>query len=84
MKLGVDKADNPSMKSARCFMQKQLGYLINHKCNRAGATCNTGITEGFSYLVGCANILLVHGSCSFQPNFLNVYACCPVHQPNTW
>jgi hypothetical protein len=38
-----------------CFMHRQLGFLTNHKCNHPGYTCNTPDTEGFSYMIGCAD-----------------------------
>lgn len=54
--LGYDPVDSPLRKSAACFMQRQLGYIFNHKCERnlPGYSCNTNSTEGFSYMVGCA------------------------------
>lgn len=39
-----------------CFMERQLGFTTNNKCDGARAMfqCNTGSSEGYSYIVGCA------------------------------
>jgi hypothetical protein len=48
--------DDPQMRSARCFIQKQLGHLVNHKCpadrNQTEFGCNTDSVEGYSYMMG--------------------------------
>lgn len=41
----------------RCFLQRQLGYMFNHKCNTPGSSCNTADAEGFSYMVGYASAI---------------------------
>ena len=38
----------------RCFMHKQLGYLLNHKCHEDGLVCDTRDALGYSYIAGCA------------------------------
>jgi hypothetical protein len=53
-KYGFDEMDQPKMKAARCFMQRQLGFVTNHKCERSNATCATKGKAGFSYIVGYA------------------------------
>ena len=53
--LGYDSLESPLRKSAACFMQRQLGYIFNHKCAFGNTTCNTPDNEGFSYMVGCAS-----------------------------
>ena len=52
--LGYDAVESPLRKSAACFMQRQLGYIFNHKCQFSNSSCNTPDSEGFSYMVGCA------------------------------
>lgn len=39
-----------------CFMERQLGFTTNNKCSGPTAMfkCNTGATEGFSYITGYA------------------------------
>eukprot|EP00892_Ulva_mutabilis_P000098 jgi/Ulvmu1/10089/UM006_0036.1 len=51
-RLAFDADDSPLRKDAACFMQRQLGYIFNHKCETRGSSCNTNGTEGFSYMVG--------------------------------
>jgi hypothetical protein len=53
-KLGINAFTDQKMKDARCLMQRELGYLTNHKCARSGYKCNTATAEGWSYMVGCA------------------------------
>ena len=55
--LGLDPVNSTEARSARCFMHHQLGYLTNHLCDSGQGACNTGSTEGFSYLIGCALFL---------------------------
>ena len=63
-KLGVDSYGSADAKGARCFMERELGYLTNHKCSRGGDyKCSTGDSEGWSYMVGCA-LLDLHHACS--------------------
>ena len=58
-KMGLDSYDSEFNKRARCMMQRELGYLTNHKCTRTdGSKCNTGSSEGWSYMVGCAPALI--------------------------
>lgn len=52
--LGYDSLESPLRKSAACFVQRQLGYVFNHKCLPTNSSCNTPDSEGFSYMVGCA------------------------------
>jgi hypothetical protein len=55
-KLAVDDYDNVEARRARCLVQRQLGFLLNHKCTTspgAGSKCVTSSTEGWSYMVGC-------------------------------
>lgn len=58
LKAGSDGFDDDDAKNARCFMHRELGYITNHKCGAgrpAGQyACNTGESEGFSYMIGCA------------------------------
>lgn len=53
-----DQFIQTEMVESRCFMQRQLGYIFNHKCadskKMVSSSCNTPTTEGFSYMVGCA------------------------------
>ena len=60
---GFDSWNKTEMVESRCFMQRQLGYIFNHKCSAdekttAKSPCNTPGAEGFSYMVGCAQTLL--------------------------
>lgn len=52
-----DAANKTEMVDARCFMQRQLGYIFNHKCldppEPEVYKCNTADAEGWSYMVGC-------------------------------
>jgi hypothetical protein len=52
-KLAVDGYDNVEARRARCLVQRQLGFLLNHKCTTTGSKCVTSSTEGWSYMVGC-------------------------------
>ena len=58
-KLGV--LNSAAERDSHCFMQRQLGYMFNHKCadtsENSGAACNTGDSEGFAYMVGYAPLL---------------------------
>lgn len=58
MQTSGEAFDDPQMMSARCFIQKQLGHLVNHKCvssrDPAEFGCNTDSVEGYSYMMGCA------------------------------
>jgi hypothetical protein len=56
-KLVVDDYTNEDARAARCFMQRQLGYLTNHKCTIPSSMCNTPDSEGYSYMVGCGTII---------------------------
>lgn len=64
--LNYDSVESPLRKSAACFVQRQLGYTLNHKCPATNAetfnsTCNTPEPlngEGFSYMVGCVPLIL--------------------------
>ena len=52
-----DKLQGSISKDAQCFMDRQLGFSINNKCeesNTAKFKCATGADEGYSYMVGCA------------------------------
>ena len=55
---GFDEFNSTTMADSRCFMQRQLGYIFNHKCpedtKSSNSSCNTPDAEGFSYMVGCA------------------------------
>ena len=53
--LGYDAVDSPFRRDAACFMQRQLGYIFNHKCTTKDYSCNTQGPDGFSYMVGCAH-----------------------------
>lgn len=53
-RFSLGQQDTRRVRDARCFMHQQLGYLLNHKCDTAGSSCNTPDAEGFSYMVGCA------------------------------
>eukprot|EP00892_Ulva_mutabilis_P000075 jgi/Ulvmu1/10068/UM006_0015.1 len=50
--LGFDLVDSKARKDAACFMQRQLGYIFNHKCTTRDNSCNTNGPDGFSYMVG--------------------------------
>ena len=56
--LGYDGVSSKARKDAACFMQRQLGYIFNHKCTTRGSSCNTRGPDGFSYMVGCDALLL--------------------------
>lgn len=56
----IDPFDSSEAQAIRCFMQNQLGYLTNHRCSSGDGKCNTGTSEGFSYLIGCGLSLLQH------------------------
>lgn len=62
-KTSGDPFDDPQMRSARCFIQKQLGHLLNHKCSGsrdpAAFKCNTASEEGYSYLMGHAPSFII-------------------------
>lgn len=49
-------------RQAHCFMQRQLGYMYNHKCadnaEHGDSSCNTDDSEGFSYIVGY--VVVIH------------------------
>ena len=49
-------AARADVKAALCFMQRQVGYTVNAKCDAGSEKrmCATSSTEGFSYIVGCA------------------------------
>jgi hypothetical protein len=49
----VDGAD---MRAARCFMQRQVTFTVNSKCEGGASECKcaTSGDEGWSYIVGCA------------------------------
>ena len=51
--LNFDEPSSAARSRNRCFLQRQMGYLFNHKCSTPGSSCNTPDNEGFSYLVGC-------------------------------
>eukprot|EP00892_Ulva_mutabilis_P000072 jgi/Ulvmu1/10065/UM006_0012.1 len=51
-RLAYDAEDSAERKDAACFMQRQLGFIFNHKCDTPGNSCNTPGEEGFSYMVG--------------------------------
>lgn len=57
----LDLLNSAAVPDSTCFMQRQLGYIFNHKCadsaDNSDSSCNTPDSEGFSYLVGCATIL---------------------------
>jgi hypothetical protein len=55
-KLVVDDYGSEDARAARCFLQRQLGYLTNHKCNDTSSKCSTPDSEGWSYMVGCGLI----------------------------
>ena len=44
-------------RESNCFIQRQMGYIFNHKCaddeEHGDSSCNTSDSEGFSYVVGC-------------------------------
>jgi hypothetical protein len=52
--VGLDGFFDDDMKDVRCMMQRELGYLTNHKCARSDAAykCVTPTAEGWSYMVG--------------------------------
>lgn len=65
--LGIEDEGSDSMIGARCFIEGQLGYILNHKCSAASPpspssdgsytlpqTCITPDQEGFSFIIGCA------------------------------
>jgi hypothetical protein len=65
-----DGFKTPNMVQSRCFMQRQLGYIFNHKCAASAksrtSSCNTRSAEGFSYMVGydsaCFPLSVLRGS----------------------
>ena len=50
--LDFDAGDSAARVRNRCFLQRQMGYFFNHKCDAAGSSCNTPDDAGFSYMVG--------------------------------
>eukprot|EP00892_Ulva_mutabilis_P000082 jgi/Ulvmu1/10074/UM006_0021.1 len=71
--LGYDSQESPLRKSAACFMQRQLGYIFNHKCPFGNTTCNTPDAEGFSYMVGFGSYYptRIHSRDASYPFFSN-------------
>ena len=57
--LGAAEGPTQARKDVACFMQRQLGYIFNHKCVDRESSCDTHGPDGFSYMVGCAAL---HGS----------------------
>ena len=62
--LGYDPVNSKARKDAACFMQRQLGYIFNHKCSSGTSSCNTKGPDGFSYMVGCAPARLAPVICA--------------------
>eukprot|EP00892_Ulva_mutabilis_P000076 jgi/Ulvmu1/10069/UM006_0016.1 len=71
--LGYDGVDSKARKDAACFMQRQLGYIFNHKCTTPDNSCNTQGPDGFSYMVGIGRYYptRIHSRDISVPNFYN-------------
>eukprot|EP00892_Ulva_mutabilis_P000083 jgi/Ulvmu1/10075/UM006_0022.1 len=70
--LGFDAADSPIRQASACSMQRQLGYIFNHKCtDDEDSSCATPNAEGFSYMVGIGNHYptMLHSRDAAFPNF---------------
>ena len=68
--LAFDSPASPLHAASACAMQRQLGYIFNHKCvEDDDSSCSTPDAEGFSYMVGCA--------APFPPRHIFASGCVP-------
>ena len=67
LKTGVKRFTEQEVNDALCFIDREIGYLFNHKCDRSNDTCATPDEEGFSYMIGCASSTFDTCPCPVQP-----------------